>query len=125
MLVKLLTAAGAAVQDANITFGLEYLFVEPDDVTELVFQRTVALGGDTLQPAPTVVLFGKENAQKIVRPMTILPHGRYVVTVRANILQEHLEDLCSLASKTAGDHRIVIAFTQEIANCIATSADIR
>lgn len=128
-MLKLLTAAGAACQKADIPFGLEFLFVEPEDVTELVFERAVALGGETLQPAPTVVLFGKEttqdNTQKIVRPMTILPHGRYVVTVRASVLPNHLENLCDLASKTAGDHRIVIAVTQEIANSLVTSADVR
>lgn len=129
MMLKLLTAAGATTQDASLAFGLQYLFVEPEDVTELVFEHAVASGGQTPQPAPAIVLFGKENGrenvEKIVRPMTILPHGRYVVTVRANILQNHLGDLCSLASKTSKDHRVVIAVTQEIADCIVTSADVR
>jgi hypothetical protein len=124
-MLKVLTAAGATMQEAKFTSGLEFLFVEPDDITELAFGSVVASGGDTLQPAPTIVMFGRENPQKIVRPMTILPHGRYVVTVRASILQEHLEDLCALASKTSGDHRIVIAVTQEIAKCLVTSADVR
>jgi hypothetical protein len=120
----MLTAGGCRVlqnQGAS-SASVDFVFVITKDVPALIFKDSPLIQGRTV-----CILYGRNPEGKVIRPITLLPHGRYVITIPAAVdkLPELAESLLHCLRRLRDENRLTVALGRQTLSIFRSHADVR